>query len=65
MSFLIICEFCDDYFHITNDFKDKEHKEGTENKLSLTLQQSLTNVNNFMILASFIDLFIFETDHDS
>lgn len=52
-------------FHITNDFKDKEHKEGTENKLSLTLQQSLTNVNNFTIIASFIDLFIFETDHDS
>lgn len=32
------CEFCDDCFHITNYFKDKERKKGTENKLSWILQ---------------------------
>lgn len=58
-----ICKFSDDYFWITNYFK---HKEGTENnKPSWTQWQNLTNVSNFTIQASFINLFLLQRERYS
>lgn len=57
------CKFFDGYFQITSYIKHKKHKKGTENNKPFWAHwQNLTNVSNFTILASFIDLFIFETE---